>query len=313
MAAGPAAPAARIGGLRKRYGDKVALDGVGLEVGPGEIRGLLGANGAGKTTLLRVLFGLVQPDAGSLELLGERVTGARRVPLRGVAGFVEEPAFYAYLTGRANLEVLAALDDDVAGPAAIDDALERVGLAGRADDRVGTYSTGLRQRLGVAAALLRQPRLLLLDEPTSGLDPLGTRAVGALLRQLSEQGVAVIVSSHLIGELEALCHSYTILREGRVVWDGTAAELARAAPGPVYRFTTTDDARALEIASGRPGLEATRALSGAGIRLTAELPAVDDYVRAVVGTGLAVRGLELQMGALESVFMKLTTDDKELP
>ena len=144
------------------------------------------------------------------------------MPDRGVAGFVEEPAFYPYLSGTANLELLAELDDGAAPPVA--EVLERVGLAGRGSDRVAGYSTGMRQRLGIAAALLRSPRVLLLDEPTSGLDPAGAEAVSTLLRELCDDGVAVLLSSHLIGDLEALCDAYTIIRSGRVVWDGDAAD-----------------------------------------------------------------------------------------
>ena len=173
-------------------------------MGEGEVRGLLGPNGAGKTTLLRMLFGLVRPDAGSIELLGRPLVAPGAAALEGVGGFVEEPSFYPYLSGRANLRLLAKLDgagEDVS----IDEALERVGLTRRGGDRVGGYSTGMRQRLGIAAALLRSPRLLLLDEPTSGLDPAGARAVAALVRELSADGVAVLLSSHQIGELEKVC------------------------------------------------------------------------------------------------------------
>jgi ABC-2 type transport system ATP-binding protein len=306
-AASIAAPVARIRGLTKHYGDQLALDGIDLDVAPGELRGLLGLNGAGKTTLLRTLFGLVRADAGAVELLGHQLPTGRRPPLRGVAGFVEEPAFYSYLSGRANLELLAQLDDG--GVAGIDDALERVGLAGRAQDRVGSYSTGMRQRLGIAAALLRKPRLLLLDEPTSGLDPAGTRAVSELLRELSAEDVAVILSSHMIGELESLCHSYTIIRGGRVVWDGQAAQLELEAPGAVYRLVTSDDARALELAQGRNGLAASLAEGTNGLRLTVRPGGLDGYVSAVVRAGLAVRGLELLVSPLESMFFSLATSD----
>ncbi|MDQ6729418.1 MAG: ATP-binding cassette domain-containing protein [Actinomycetota bacterium] len=197
----------------------MALDDVDLERAPGELRGLLGLNGAGKTTLLRTLFGLVEADSGSIELLGRETSRGRRPALSGVAGLRRGPEVLLIPVGRANLELLAELDDG--GGAGIEEALTRVGLGQRAADRVGSYSTGMRQRLGIAAALLRTPRLLLLDEPTSGLDPAGTRDVSRLLRELSAQGVAVILSSHLIGELETLCDSYTILRSGRVVWEGT--------------------------------------------------------------------------------------------
>lgn len=305
--ASAAASAARIRGLTKRYGDQVALDGIDLELAPGELRGLLGLNGAGKTTLLRTLFGLVEADAGSIELLG-RPTGRRRRPtLSGVAGFVEDPRFYSYLSGRANLELLAELDDGGAG--GVEEALSRVGLGQRAADRVGGYSTGMRQRLGIAAALLRNPRLLLLDEPTSGLDPAGTRDVSRLLRELSAQGVAVILSSHLIGELETLCDSYTILRAGQVVWDGPASQLDVDAPGAVYLLMTSDDTGALAIAQSHDGLLATPARDRRGLRLAAEPGRLDGYINAVVAAGVAVRGLELLVSPLESLFFSLTLDD----
>jgi ABC-2 type transport system ATP-binding protein len=309
MPAATAVPAARIHGLSKRYGDKVALDMVDLELAPGELRGLLGPNGAGKTTLLRMLFGLVRRDAGSVELLGRPLPAGRRLPLTGVAGFVEEPAFYNYLSGRANLELLAELDD--CAPDGIDGVLERVGLRDRARDRVGAYSTGMRQRLGIAAALLRDPRLLLLDEPTSGLDPAGVRAVSALLRDLSAKGVAVILSSHQIGELEALCHSYTMIRSGRVVWDGGAAQLEAEAPGSVYLLVTSDDLRALELARGREGLEAGHAEGAIGIRVAVAPGALDGYVSALIYGGVAVRRLELLVSPLQSMFFALTGDDDQ--
>ena len=218
------------------------------------MRGLLGLNGAGKTTLLRILFGLIRPDAGSVALLGQTLDPRRPAPREGVGGFVEEPAFYPYLTGHANLDLLSRLDDG--GGAGIAEALETVGLSSRASDRVGGYSTGMRQRLGIAAALLREPKVLLLDEPTSGLDPAGMRSVTALLRELSAQGVAVILSSHLVSELEAICHSYTILREGRVVWDGAASRLEDEAPGSAYSIIVSDEDRAVELAEGHDGVEA---------------------------------------------------------
>jgi ABC-2 type transport system ATP-binding protein len=296
-----------VSGLTKRYGDTLALDHIDLEVAPGELRGLLGPNGAGKTTLLRTLFGLVRPDAGSIELLGHTLPPGRRLPLRGIAGFVEEPAFYSYLTGRANLELLARLDHQAA--TGIEDALERVGLSARARDRVGAYSTGMRQRLGIAAALVRRPRLLLLDEPTSGLDPAGIRAVITLLRELSAQGVAVIVSSHLIGELEALCDSYTIISAGRIAWDGSAAQLEAQAPGSVYLLITSDDARAVQLAEDRAGFAASPVESGIGVQLAVQASGLDDYVSAIVRDGVAVRRLELLVSPLESMFFSLTAPE----
>ena len=303
---GTAAPAARIRGLTKRYGETPALQDVDLEVAPGELRGLLGLNGAGKTTLLRTMFGLVRADAGSVQLLGRPVQTTGRRPLSGVAGFVEEPAFYGYLTGRANLELLADLDDHAS--IGIDDALGRVGLSGRADDRVAGYSTGMRQRLGIAAALLREPRLLLLDEPTSGLDPAGMRAVANLLRELTGRGVAVILSSHLIGELEGLCDTYTILRSGRVVWDGPASQLEARSPGAVYLLVTNDDAQAISLAADHARVTAHPAGDTAGVHLTVDAGGLDDYVTALVRAGLVPRRLELLVSPLETVFFSLTTD-----
>ena len=305
--ADPAPPALRVRGLTKRYGTTVALDGVDLEVRPGELRGLLGRNGAGKTTLLRTLFGLIAPDAGTVELLGHSRVARTHNPVRGLAGFVEEPAFYPYLSGRANLELLARLDDS--DGADIDEALERVGLSSRARDRVAGYSTGMRQRLGIAAALLRNPRLLLLDEPTSGLDPAGTHAVSALLRELVADGVAVVLSSHLIGELEALCDSYTIIRSGRVVWDGDAGRLEAEAPGSVYALATSDDARALAIAREHAGVEADRVAGAPEIRLIVEPAALDGYAVALGRAGVAVRRLELLVSPLKTLFFSLTGDD----
>jgi ABC-2 type transport system ATP-binding protein len=301
---GTGGPAVRVRGLTKRYGQQQALDRVDLELGPGELRGLLGPNGAGKTTLLRALFGLIRPDAGSIELLGRAREFDRRIPLEQVAGFVEQPAFYPYLSGRANLQLLHEIDDVVGD--GIDEALTRVGLGSRARDRVGGYSTGMRQRLGIAAALMRRPRLLLLDEPTSGLDPEGIRAVGSLLRQLSAEGVAVIVSSHLIGELESLCHSYTIISDGRVVWDGSASLLEAEAPGSVYLLSTSDDAAALGLARSQADIRVQDQREDRGFRLVARPEALDAYTVALGRDGLGVRRLELLVSPLESMFFELT-------
>ena len=302
--------AAAIQGLTKRYGTTLALDAVSLRLEPGEIRGLLGPNGAGKTSLLRVLFGLTRADAGEVELLGRRlpVTGGgdgRSGPPAGVAGFVEAPAFYPYLSGRTNLELLVELYD--ADATEIEPALQRVGLTERAGDRVAGYSTGMRQRLGIAAALLRDPRLLLLDEPTSGLDPGGTRAIATLVRELSAAGTAILLSSHLIGELEALCHTYTIIRSGAVVWDGSAARLTAEAPASVHAVATGDDERALALAAEHRGVHAERlSPAGTGLRVGAEAAALDAYVVGLGRAGIPIRRLELLTSPLESMFFALT-------
>jgi ABC-2 type transport system ATP-binding protein len=304
-------PAVLVRGLTKLYDGKLALDQLDMELAPGELRGLLGPNGAGKTTLLRALFGLIRPGAGSIDLLGRKLDARRRVTVEGVAGFVEDPTFYSYLSGRANLELLAELDDHH-GPA-LDEALERVGLAGAASDRVGGYSTGMRQRLGIAAALLRSPRLLLLDEPTSGLDPEGIRAASALLRELAAGGVAVLISSHLIGELEAICDSYTIIHAGRVVWDGPASRLESEAPGSVYTLSTSDDSRALDLAGACDGVDASRGADARGIQLVARPDALDRYVIALGREGLAIRRLDRLVSPLEHMFFSLTGGEPDAP
>ncbi len=311
LASPVAPPAVRARGLVKRYESAIAVDRVDLEVHPGEVRGLLGPNGAGKTTLLRMLFGLVAPDAGTIELFGRLPHASDRPSLQGVAGFVEDPAFYPYLSGRANLELLAELDGGVAHPR-IDDALERVDLLGRERDRVSGYSSGMRQRLGIAAALLREPRLLLLDEPTSGLDPVGAREVGALLRELASHGVAVLLSSHLIGEIESICDCYTVLAGGRVAWSGTAERLRAQAPASAYVLSTSDDERALELAERTPGLRARRT-SEAELEIELREQELDAYVLALGRDGVAIRRLEPRVSPLESMFFALTDDDARRP
>jgi ABC-2 type transport system ATP-binding protein len=296
--------------LGKRYGATTAVDDVDLAVAPGQVRGLLGPNGAGKTTLLRMLFGLIHPDAGSVELLGRPFDRLGGGALEEVGGFVEEPAFYPYLSGRANLSLLARLDASPSA-AAVERALARVGLERRGEDRVAGYSTGMRQRLGLAAALLRSPRLLLLDEPTSGLDPGGTRAVAALVRELAGEGVAVLLSSHQIGELERVCDAYTVLREGRVVWDGSAAELVAQAPASAYAIATSDDEQALRIAADQVGVRAGRSTQGE-LALAVHEGCLDAFVFALADARVAIRRLDLLVSPLETMFFALTSDGAPL-
>jgi len=206
--AGPATAALKVSGLVKRYGANTVLDGVDLELSVGEVRGLIGPNGAGKTTLLRIILGLVMPDAGTVTASAQPV-----------AGIIEQPAFYPYLSARANLEVLAEYDRGT-GSDRIDEALETVGLAERDTDRVGGFSSGMRQRLGIAAALIRQPQLLLLDEPTSALDPEGVAETVALVRGLArERGVTTLISSHQLDMLGDLVDGFSRLQGGRLSHD----------------------------------------------------------------------------------------------
>ncbi len=228
-------------GLVKRYGTVTAVDHVDLTVRTGDVYGYLGPNGAGKTTSLRMLLGLIRPDEGTAQLFGRDplFEGARA--LDGVAGFVEAPRFYPYMSGRKNLELVAALDGGDA-PERIDDALETVDLAKRSHDKVSGYSHGMKQRLGIAGALLRDPKLLLLDEPTTGLDPAGMRDMRALVHRLAEDGLTVLLSSHLMDEVEDLCDRVAIVSRGRVVYEGALDELIASTAGR-YTLRTTDDER----------------------------------------------------------------------
>ena len=202
-------------GLVKRYGDVVALAGVDLTVERGDVYGFLGPNGAGKTTALRILLGLIRPSAGTARLFGRDPQTELPEALDGVGGFVETPAFYPYLSGRKNLELLAAFDND-GGAVRIDALLKLVELSGRAGDRVGTYSQGMRQRLGIAAALLRDPRLLILDEPTNGLDPRQIIEIRELIRGLAGQHT-VVISSHVLPEVARIADRVAILLGGRLL------------------------------------------------------------------------------------------------
>src|SRR3954466_13565200 len=246
-------------GLVKRYGEIVAVDHVDLAVPAGAVYGLLGPNGAGKTTFMRMLFGLIRPDEGRIELFGRAEVAGRVEALEDVAGFVETPRFYPYLSGRANLEVLATLDRRDASAERIPELLEQVELADRARSKVREFSYGMVQRLGVAAALMRSPRLLVLDEPTNGLDPAGIRDMRALISQLASTGITILLSSHNMLEVEEVCGHVAIMRRGRLAFDGSMAELRAMAADVEYRLVTGDDARAADVCRAAPGVSNGRA------------------------------------------------------
>ena len=300
------APPVRARGLVKRYDEVVAVDHVDLNVQTGDVYGFLGPNGAGKTTTLRMALGLITPTEGTVELFGRDPMREGARALEGVAGFVESPRFYPYLTGRKNLELLAALDGGGADER-IDEVLDIVELAPRARHRVGGYSHGMRQRLGIAAALLRRPRLLILDEPATGLDPAGMRDMRLLIRRLAGDGITVLLSSHQLPEVQELCDRVAIVDSGRVVYEGALADLRRQG-GAGYRLRTTDDARALELAGAQPGVE--HAANGEqGIRFDAQESDVGALSLALAEAGVAILTLAPELATLEDLFFRLTEDN----
>ena len=289
--------------LRKRYGRITAVDGVDLTVRTGDIYGFLGPNGAGKTTAMRMLLGLLRPEAGSVSLFGRDPQRELPQALDGVAGFVETPHFYPYLSGRTNLELCAALDGGEARDR-IDGALDLVELRDRARDRVGGYSQGMRQRLGLAAALIRDPRLLILDEPTNGLDPAGIRDMRALIQRLADEGMTIFLSSHLLAEVEELCTRVSIIRDGRIVYEGSLADL-RAGAAPRYRLRTSDLQLARVICSADRRLHELSEVDGELV-FAADERTVLALTRKLVEAGLGIAALVPERATLEDLFFELT-------
>jgi ABC-2 type transport system ATP-binding protein len=293
----------RARGLVKRYDEVLAVDHIDLNVRAGDVYGFLGPNGAGKTTTLRMALGLITPSEGSVELFGRDPLRHGARALEGVAGFVEAPRFYPYLSARKNLELLAALDGDGARTR-IDEVLEIVELTPRAAHRVGGYSHGMKQRLGIAAALLRRPRLLILDEPATGLDPGGMRDMRTLIRRLAGDGITVLLSSHQLPEVQELCDRVAIVDAGRVVYEGALADLRRQG-GAGYRLHTTDDVRALGVLGEQPGIEhATAGEQGLGFQ--AEEHAVGRLSLALARAGVGILALTPELATLEDLFFRLT-------
>jgi ABC-2 type transport system ATP-binding protein len=309
------AAAVRARGITKCFGEVVALDAIDLDVAPGQIHGLVGPNGAGKTTLLGLLLGLAVADNGRLEILGTPVGRALAIP-DGVTGFVDGPGLYPSLTARQNLAALAALRGRDARTAGIDEVLGQVGLTDVADDRVRGFSLGMRQRLGLAAALLTKPRLLVLDEPANGLDPAGKKHVHGVLSRLAADGTTVVVSSHRMDDLEALCSEVTILATGRVVFSGPLSKLSAEDRELDYRLLTSDPDDARRLALGLPGLRLVDG-SDAGARqdagflvVRAGVPALDELVARLVQAGIAVRELAPVVSPLEAAFLALTEQEE---
>jgi ABC-2 type transport system ATP-binding protein len=294
------ARAVRARGITKYFGEVVALDEIALDVAPGQIHGLVGPNGAGKTTLLGLLLGLAVADRGRLEILDTPIRRALDAP-DGVAGFVDGPGLYPSLTARQNLAALARLRGRDPRGAGIDDALDQVGLTDVADDRAGGFSLGMRQRLGLAAALLTEPRLLILDEPSNGLDPVGARHVHRVLTGLAAAGAAIVLSSHRMDDVEALCSEVTILATGRVVFSGPLSKLAAENRELDYRLRTSDPDGARALAADAAGITVV-----ADDVVRALVPALDELVCRLVRQNIAIRELTPVVSPLEAAFLSLT-------
>jgi ABC-2 type transport system ATP-binding protein len=297
-----------VAGLRKAYrrlrgGSRVALDGLDLAVAGGGVFGFLGPNGAGKTTTIRCLLGLVAPTAGTCRLLGADVPGRLHRVADRVGAVVEAPALFPTMTGRRNLALLGRLHG--IGPRRVTEVLERVGLAERADDPVKRYSLGMRQRLGLAAALLKDPEVLLLDEPANGLDPAGIKQVRDLLRSLGAEGRTVFVSSHLLPEIRQTCDRVAILARGRCVAAGPVAEVLANGDGGglLVRLDDLTAGRAVLLGAGIPA-----APDGDALRVALPPGQAAAVTRTLAGRGLYVTELRPDEADLEAVFLELTAD-----
>jgi ABC-2 type transport system ATP-binding protein len=295
-------------GLTKRFGGNIAVDGVDLLVPRGCAFGYLGPNGAGKTTLIRMLLGLTHADAGSMALLGYPVPRQRDAALARVGAIVDEPRFHAHLTGRQNLRLLAAAREPAAR-ARIEPALERVGIAHRADDRVSKYSMGMRQRLGIAACLLGDPHLLILDEPMNGLDPAGMLEIRDMIRSLVAEGRTVVFSSHLLDEVERTCDAVAIVDRGKVIRQGPISELL-AGTSLILQIECSEPERAETL------LRTTTMATSIGVEpggLAVTLPAgtprdiIAEAARVLTSGGIDLYRLQPTQTSLESWFLQVTS------
>jgi ABC-2 type transport system ATP-binding protein len=295
-------------GLTKRFGGNIAVNNVELLVPRGSAFGYLGPNGAGKTTLIRTLLGLTHPDAGTMSLLGISVPRHRDLALARVGAIVDEPRFHGHLTGRQNLQILAAARERAARDR-IDTALERVGMTHRANDRVSKYSMGMRQRLGVAACLLGDPQLLILDEPMNGLDPAGMHEMRDMILSLVAEGRTVMLSSHLLDEVERTCDAVAIVDKGTVIRQGPIAELLAGAAMEVQVDCSSPERARSILATTSLGTQIDLEATGLSIHLPAGTgrDAIAEINRLLVQDGLDVFRLQEIQVSLESWFLEVTS------
>ncbi len=290
-------------GLTKIFDRLVAVDHLDLGVRRGDVFGFLGPNGAGKTTTIRMIFGLVYPTSGHVEVLDHRVPRDRREALRHIGGFVEVPAFYGNMSARRNLRLMGRLND-VTDEKRIEEVLDVVGLPDRADSKVGDYSHGMKQRLGIANALLHRPELIILDEPTSGLDPQGMKDVRELIRELGSGGTTVFLSSHLLHEIEQVCNRAVIINKGRVVVEGPVADLRPTSSS--VKVLTTDQDRAREVLGQLVGPQAVANEEGYLVAEGSD-EVVHEMVRRLVEEGIGVDAvIPAHEQGLEDYFLGLT-------
>jgi ABC-2 type transport system ATP-binding protein len=291
--------------LTKRYGSVLAVDTLSIQVPRGGVFGLLGPNGSGKTTTMSMLLGLVSPTSGTFRLLGRDTNNGRQEALHHIGAIVETPAFYPYLSGRMNLRYFQGIIGR-GDSKDIERLLDLVGLSSRAHSKVSTYSLGMKQRLGIAYALLGGPDLLFLDEPTNGLDPAGMAEVRELIRHLSTEGCTVLLSSHLLHEVEQVCDRVAILSRGRLIAQTAIRDLQRRRGA--IRFTTTDDTRAAAIVSALPWVTGVTGENG---YLTAEAPPERSWelTKALAEQGVSVKEMTPVQDSLEHYFLEVTGDD----
>lgn len=288
--------------LTKRFGERVAVDSLDIELPAGVVAGFVGPNGSGKTTTIQLLLGLLRPTSGSARVLGQPISDPASY-LGRVGALIEAPSFYPTLSGRRNLEVLTRLGH--ISRARIDEVLEIVGLTDRAADHVRTYSLGMRQRLGVAAALLPDPELCILDEPTNGLDPAGIREMRQVMRGLADRGITVFVSSHLLAEIQAVCDHLVMIDSGRVVFQGAVGGLLEAQHASLLATPEhAADLDALVSLCGAAGL-AARA-DGESVRVQAPESWAAELNRRAMAAGITLSGLAVVRASLEEAFFAIT-------
>ncbi|MEJ0100417.1 MAG: ABC transporter ATP-binding protein [Pseudomonadota bacterium] len=295
-----------VDGLRKQFGAVVAVRGLTLRIPKGGVFGLLGPNGSGKTTTIGLLLGLVKPTSGSMRLFGADVRSSHLAALHRIGAMVESPAFYPDLSGRANLRFFQGIGNKGSDLGEVNRLLELVGLADRADSRFRTYSLGMKQRLGIAYALLGQPELVFLDEPTNGLDPAGMAEVRELIAQLGKAGHTVVLSSHLLNEVEQVCDQVAILSRGELIAQGHVRDLL-STQGSV-RLKTTDDARAAQILGALDWVTSVRSEEG-GLVAVAAAERSGDLTRALSQQQVFVTEMVPRRQSLESYFLEVTARD----